>query len=59
MRRREDINETRYRALQAGALEWSPANTTERRAQLFLAACGFPAVAASGAGAERAIGGHT
>lgn len=58
MRRLEGIDEVRYHALQAGALEWAAANTTERRAALFLAACGFPAVPGSGAGAERAIGGQ-
>jgi hypothetical protein len=40
-RRLEAIDDTRYSALQDGALAWARANTTVRRAEQFLADCGF------------------
>jgi hypothetical protein len=41
MRRLEAVDEARYLALQEGALQWARANTTVRRAEQFLDACGL------------------
>jgi hypothetical protein len=41
LERLETIDESRYRELQIGALEWARANTTVRRAHEFLSACGI------------------
>jgi hypothetical protein len=41
MGRLETIDDDRYRALREGTLAWARANTTVRRAEQFLAACGM------------------
>jgi hypothetical protein len=57
VRRLNGIGDERYRSLRRGALEWAAANTTFRRAQAFLAACGWPGVSAAGMAApEHTIG---
>ena len=43
MARLEGIGESEYRSLQQGALRWAAQSTTERRARLFLEACGLGA----------------
>lgn len=52
MARLEGIDEAGYRSLQAGALAWARANTTERRAERFLADCGLPIASARDPGRE-------
>ena len=48
MARLETIDDTDYRALQRGALEWARANTTVRRAEQFMEACGLRTSAEAG-----------